>query len=428
MKYGYLNWRKPLLENRKERRVNIGDVFRSIATIHILKSIGIPDEDIIPLDRFDLPAYQGEKVVLLISGAEIDSDAFAYHTKYYPLPDQIIPVFFGWLPYRTVSADEIAYIRSFQPIGCRSEETVDFLQERGLDAFLTGCTTLTFPKRKPTKQQKKVFLVDVPDSVLPYIPTHLREDAVALTQLARIKSTSTDLRITEEETRDYHRMAEERLQLFREEAALLITSRLHVATPCAAMGIPVVVVRNSYDCRFQFIDRFLPLYTPDRFDEIDWNPKTEIPESVKENLIHTCKTMIELAIDRDRMKGIYQPISHDFPFLNNAEVAVNQLPIDPDAVFSYAIIGVALESSYWLHHAMQTRFRNSKMVCAIDTYATGIFYDDIPIISPEEIPRRLDADTLLLVNTTREETRQRLGGKYDLALIRGSMMEFVKRS
>ena len=121
MKYGYLSWRKPLLEKRKERRVNIGDVFQSIATIHILKSLGIADEDIIPLDRFDLPDYTGEKVVLLISGAEIDSDAYAYHTKYYPLPDNIIPVFVGWLPYRTISEEELAYLKQHQPIGCRSD-------------------------------------------------------------------------------------------------------------------------------------------------------------------------------------------------------------------------------------------------------------------------------------------------------------------
>ncbi|MBO4903567.1 MAG: polysaccharide pyruvyl transferase family protein [Lachnospiraceae bacterium] len=427
MKYGYLSWRKPLLEKRKERRVNIGDVFQSIATIHILKSLGIADEDIIPLDRFDLPDYTGEKVVLLISGAEIDSDAYAYHTKYYPLPDNIIPVFVGWLPYRTISEEELAYLKQHQPIGCRSDYMVDFLREMGLDAFLTGCTTLTLPKREQTDRQKKVFLVDAPDSLLPYIPEQLLTDAVSLTQLSRINSVSTDLRITEEETAAYHRMAEDRLKMFRDEAALVITSRLHVASPCAAMGIPVVLARNSYDMRFQFIDRFLPLYTPETFSKIDWNPKTEIPENVKQEIIMNCKALIDLAISRENLKKIYSPVHHDFQFQNNPEVVVSNLPIDPKAEFSYAIMGVALESSYWLHYAMQDRFENARMVCAVDTFATGMFRDDIPIITPDEVEEKISTDTLLLVNVARDATKERFGGKYDMALINGSSMRFYPK-
>ena len=304
---------------------------------------------------------------------------------------------------------------------------VDFLREMGLDAFLTGCTTLTLPKREQTDRQKKVFLVDAPDSLLPYIPEQLLTDAVSLTQLSRINSVSTDLRITEEETAAYHRMAEDRLKMFRDEAALVITSRLHVASPCAAMGIPVVLARNSYDMRFQFIDRFLPLYTPETFSKIDWNPKTEIPENVKQEIIMNCKALIDLAISRENLKKIYSPVHHDFQFQNNPEVVVSNLPIDPKAEFSYAIMGVALESSYWLHYAMQDRFENARMVCAVDTFATGMFRDDIPIITPDEVEEKISTDTLLLVNVARDATKERFGGKYDMALINGSSMRFYPK-
>lgn len=38
---------------------------------------------------------------------------------------------------------------------------------------------------------------------------------------------------------------------YRRQATLIITSRVHVALPCMAMGIPVIFAKNEYSYRFE---------------------------------------------------------------------------------------------------------------------------------------------------------------------------------
>ena len=63
------------------------------------------------------------------------------------------------------------------------------------------------------------------------------------------------------------------LKRYAEEASLVLTSLLHVASPCLGLGVPVILCRGDRDSRFGLIEQIIPLYTPERFDEIDWNPE-----------------------------------------------------------------------------------------------------------------------------------------------------------
>ena len=53
MKYGYMNYRKHLLSNKNERPMNLGDPIQSFAVLELYKKLGIPEKDIVPLDRYD---------------------------------------------------------------------------------------------------------------------------------------------------------------------------------------------------------------------------------------------------------------------------------------------------------------------------------------------------------------------------------------
>ncbi len=372
MKYGYLFYRKPLLDNRKERPMNLGDPIQSLAALRLLREMGIPEEDIIPIDRYDLATYDGEPVILLINTSE-NYEHYAYHTKFLPVSPKITPVFLGIHVHRELSDSEWASFREHQPVGCRDEATVDFMKSHGVDAFLTGCLTMTFPKREPSPEQTQVFLIDCPRSVLPYIPNELLEGAVHRSQVIRPKSNSKGNRLTTEETWAYIKQAQERLEELRDHAALVVTRRLHVATPCAAMGIPVILVSNAFGPRFLFIDCFLPLYTPDKYQEIDWNPKSSIPEPAKEAVTAAFRGMVRVAEARLRLKEIYSARPQGTIFYTAIEQVtdrlIDSLNLKRDSAFSYAIWGVCLQPSYLLHEAIQEKLPHSQMVCAIDTWA-----------------------------------------------------------
>lgn len=76
--------------------------------------------------------------------------------------------------------------------------------------------------------------------------------------------------------------AKKLLERYGREAALVVTSRLHCASPCMAMGIPVILARKYFDPRYEWIGKYLTLYTPDLFPEIDRNPQPVELEKEKE--------------------------------------------------------------------------------------------------------------------------------------------------
>jgi exopolysaccharide biosynthesis predicted pyruvyltransferase EpsI len=55
-------------------------------------------------------------------------------------------------------------------------------------------------------------------------------------------------------------IAQEYLDRYRKEAKLVITSRLHCALPCIAMGIPVIVMGDHRDKRLQLVEEFTKIH------------------------------------------------------------------------------------------------------------------------------------------------------------------------
>lgn len=431
MKYGYMNYRKHLLANKNDRPMNLGDPIQSFAVFEIYKTLGIKTEDIIPLDRYDLADYCGEDVVVLINGAE-NYEHFCYATRFLPVSDKIHPVFISIHLHRELSENELETLRRNQPIGCRDEYTVNFLKKKGIDAFLTGCLTMTFSERASDQIYEKIFIVDCPKSVLEHISKAIKDNAEYLSQIIRINSKSLDHKLSLEETQQYNNLAMEQLLRFRNEAKLVITTRLHVASPCAAMGIPVVLVRDTFDERYQFIDRFLPLFSPEELDQLDWtNIKSAIPKEVKDTLREICKSMIDTAVSKIKLHQIYENNNQKIIFANEEKVAAQKFPFKHDECFDYCIWGVCMPNSYLLYEQMQKQYPNARLLYAIDTYATGIYKDNIRIIHPNEIETLIDKNTWILVvaPAAHNDAYEKLSGKFNFILISGvEVQTFIQPS
>lgn len=130
------------------------------------------------------------------------------------------------------SKEGLAYLSRFAPIGCRDRGTLKILQSHGIQAYYSKCISLTFPKREVVPEHGKVFLVSLSRGAMSALPRALRKRAVTVEQAKlRLPGLSGPQRES---------LAQHLLDVYAREAALVITSKIHCAMPCIAMGIPVV--------------------------------------------------------------------------------------------------------------------------------------------------------------------------------------------
>lgn len=302
MKYARLVYGNNKLRMASQQFKNVGDYIQTFAIDRIYDQLHIKKENICTIERNGLREYCGEQVVLPMQGCFGNTKG----AEVFPLPNGIKPIFVGYS-----SSTKAHYtkecIKTYQkngPVCCRDEGTWKLMKRGGVDAYLTGCLTITLPERDKEPEEGKVFLVDAPSAVERYIPEDLKKNLVYVTHEVQWDSGNSD----EDELKRMEALSKEILDRYKNEAALVITSRLHCAAPCMAMGIPVILVRNYFDERYMWIDKYLPLYTPDRFGEIDWHPvKVDLSE-VKPMLLNMVSAIL---FDEEDKERIIKQI-HDF--------------------------------------------------------------------------------------------------------------------
>ncbi|MBK8048214.1 MAG: polysaccharide pyruvyl transferase family protein [Anaerolineales bacterium] len=204
----------------------------------------------------------------------------------WPPGDSIRPLFVSFhIANPAIAQPHYAdYYRQHEPIGCRDVATVELLRQIGVEAYLSGCLTLTL-QNGAAGRTDQIYMVDVPAPLCPLIPEQIRRNAIRTTHLVGLPA-NLQHRLPPRAQRKllawwYHnapflrswkfRRARELLDCYR-RAKLVITSRLHCALPCVAFGVPVVVLRkNDHDPRWTGSERYLPVYTPENIDELDWD-------------------------------------------------------------------------------------------------------------------------------------------------------------
>lgn len=276
MKYGLLTY-LPTAEQRNWKH-NLGDFIQSIAIRNLYEKMGIRKEDIIYVNLFELDRYDGEYCVLPINCYNVP---YREGTSYLPPSDKIIPVYISFnLIGGTISRKTVKNLSTYQPISCRDEATMLLLRKYGIQSYLTGCVTVTLPKRKVAPKKSQVYVIDIPDKVIPHIPPHLLKHAKFKTQLIVDNEKPNENRIKE-----LNQLAMATLEELSSKATLVITRRMHVASPCIAMGIPVILVRDDFDTRYAWIERYIHPYCEAEYGVIDWNPVSVDFEAEKKKLI-----------------------------------------------------------------------------------------------------------------------------------------------
>lgn len=267
--FGYENFR-PFAEQVAQQgffSANVGDSMQSFAVRSLVRRLGVSPQDIVDVNRDTLRHYDGPPIRLVMNGVFYDWS--------FPTPPQVQPIFIGTCVKAATIERFQDYFRRHQPIGCRDRTTCDAFRAVGVDAFVSGCLTLTLPLRQAAPVDGQVLVVhgsgagQLPSAVLDHMPARVSGNCDFVFQrLPRFEHPLGERARTECE-----RYAAALLDRFAASARLIVTPLHHAAAPCMAMGIPVIVCRTQNDPRFSFLGELTPIFTPDRFDDIDWDPK-----------------------------------------------------------------------------------------------------------------------------------------------------------
>lgn len=154
------------------------------------------------------------------------------------------------------SPKAISYYKKHQPIGCRDYHTLDVLKKHQVDAYFSGCLTLTLPKYEGTRGEDILF-VDVlrtnytknyREAIVKNIIPNSYKDKVQF-----VSHISDDLKALDRESR--MQQAKQMLDTYA-KAKIVFTSLIHCALPCVALGTPVVFIDFGFNNDRAKRDRF----------------------------------------------------------------------------------------------------------------------------------------------------------------------------
>jgi hypothetical protein len=223
---------------------NLGDDIQTLAAMHFLQKKGIQPAFVI--DRERLSSYSGPACKLVMNGW------FMHDLAFFPPPPQVTPIFISFhCANEVLIASHVAYFQAHQPIGCRDLHTQTLFEKHGVQAYFTGCLTLTFDPG-PVERVGR-YTVDV--NTCPYIPTV----AVDLSVLGEHVLIRHDVEDAALKTNMSQRLTVARALLAKyQQAELVVTSRLHVALPCRAFRTPCIFLHSDLkDTRFSDLEPIL---------------------------------------------------------------------------------------------------------------------------------------------------------------------------
>ncbi len=257
---------------------NLGDDIQSLAARRFLPKVDVH------VDRDFVHDVDGtEPVKLILNGW------FTHRPEHWPPPPHVDPLFVSFHLTREVlgfnvrglrpsehmlQGESLQYFRRHQPIGCRDNATVDLFRSFGIDAHFSGCLTLTLENKWSPVREDVTSLVDLPEPLVEFVK---RQVGGATRELSHNLSGR-------EPYEERFSRAEDLLRQYA-TSKLVVTSRLHCALPCLALGTPVVFVTDAPDTYRLSGLRDLTRHcaTDDVLDgrfEFDWNSPPANPVDI----------------------------------------------------------------------------------------------------------------------------------------------------
>lgn len=232
----------------------------------------------------------------------------------WPPSDNLQPFFFSFhiepgSVEKICSVEGVEYLKKHQPIGCRDIGTMEILQGYGVEAFYSRCITQTLPRRAAAPDNGKIYLVSLDPAEKQAVPKKIRKNSVVVDQ-AKVRIPGMGADIKESLSRGL-------LENYRNTASLVVTSKIHCAMPCIAMGIPVVFLYDlskKDDYRVGLIEDLVPInylgrrlidrwiFNKIRSRKINWKPGLVEYESEKNKIRFSYLEAFARAVERFEKK------------------------------------------------------------------------------------------------------------------------------
>ena len=254
---------------KEQKILNLGDYVQSTAAKQFLPQVNHH------VTREAMHSYNDENIKMIMNAW------YMANPDNFPPSDKITPLYVSLhlnssIVDRIFRPEVIAHFKKHQPIGCRDNHTRDLLRAKGIDAYYSGCMTLTLGcTYKRDKVSDEVIFADI------------MHDSLSMKQLLKqplrlgkriLNGRIKELSIKNDILKKYFdedvlknaiyidqmvpyidanvgfKMADEYLKRLS-SARFVVTSRIHTALPCLAMGTPVIFVNGGFktkvdNCRF----------------------------------------------------------------------------------------------------------------------------------------------------------------------------------
>lgn len=240
--YGVMCYNYKYIKNGKSHysspNVNLGDYIQSLAAWQFLPRDCKPQM----IDRDRLKLYSGPDVDMIMNGWYFLNKDNEYFSK------KINPIFVSFHINNTecLNRTTINYLKKHAPIGCRDKNTQRLLEKNGVKAYFSGCLTTTLDmdyKVDDSERNGKIIFCDYKFGKCPQADRFLKAmknydfGDVEFTTHAYTRNSTHEQRFEE---------AKNLLNKYA-RAKLVVTSRIHCALPCLAMGTPVILISKAYD-------------------------------------------------------------------------------------------------------------------------------------------------------------------------------------
>lgn len=255
--------------------VNIGDHIQSCAAEQFLPNVDFY------VDRESLNAPIKEEAKIIMNGWFTDAP------ENWPPNPSLSPLFisFHLQPSSALvilnKKENIDYLKKHTPIGCRDYNTLKILQDKGIDSYYSFCLTTTLDEKFKSKiKSNEIILVDplysYDKSILKKLNWLQVIKKMPFKKLKKLKdyykpkaelsdflpkevinnSTSLNHYVSSSQTNEeLYDIAKSYLRKYA-SAKLVVTSRIHCALPCLALGTPVLFLMEGLTDEALHMSRF----------------------------------------------------------------------------------------------------------------------------------------------------------------------------
>lgn len=227
--YGLLSY--PGLEN-------IGDDIQSLAAKAFLPRV----DHLVARENLHAKPNTDRRVKIILNGF------FMHAPRHWPPHEQFVPLLISLhmtdsersplRPWPHTVRDlmlgrrGLSYLNAHGPVGARDRATYELLRNRGVDTYLSSCLTLTLTAPEwDDADRNQIVACDLPDDVLDALKRRIGVTPRTVTHWIDPAATQPE-----------RESAAANLIAIYARARAVVTTRLHAALPCLALGTPALFI------------------------------------------------------------------------------------------------------------------------------------------------------------------------------------------